>query len=73
MNRTADRQWHYLPTYERCYTGNETVKYINISERDFKFVLLISRENEKNERKYKRMHVNIKHKTLSSWVFQLKF
>lgn len=53
MNRTADRQWHYLPTYERCYTGNETVKYINISERDFKYVLLISRENEKNERKYK--------------------
>lgn len=65
MNRTADRQWHYLPTYERCYTGNETVKYINISERDFKFVLLISRENEngKNERNYK---------TLSSCVFQVK-
>lgn len=61
MNRTAGRQWHYLPTYERCFTGNETVKYIKISERDFKFVLLISREYEKNERKYKTMNVDIKH------------
>lgn len=64
MYRTADRQWHYLPTYECCSIGNENVKYINISERDFKFVFLISHENEKNERNYK---------TLSSIVFQVKF
>lgn len=65
----VDRQWYYFLIYECCYIGNEIVKYINIFECDFKFVLLILCENEKNECKYKRMYVNIKYKILFFWVF----